>query len=201
MNKPRKKGGSSSAKKGREAILEYMLKNVGKPIHTHKLKKVSGNQSEYGRRIRELRNEKGYDIITSNDDMKIPKDHYVLKSAKSNLGGYQFERSISTKTRLLVLERNGFSCQTCGHGASDTYPGTNKKVKLQIGHIKSKSEGGEDIMENLFAQCVKCNHGASDITPTMPSARNILRQIRKTSRKTQKEILKWLLDKYGDEVS
>lgn len=187
---------SSAAKKGRKAILDYLQKHIGKPVHTHTLKQVSGNQSEYARRIRELRNEFGYKILTINDDDSIKARYYVLKSKNPVPKSYKFERKISENMRFRILERNGFTCQTCGLGVGDKYPGTSKEVKLQIGHAKDKSSGGGDNEANLFAQCIQCNHGASNITPSFSKYTSILALIRKADRNTQIRVLKWLKEKF-----
>lgn len=54
------------------------------------------------------------------------------------------------KLRLVVLERDHYTCAYCGHEA-DT-----------VDHIIAKNNGGEDIASNLVAACRKCNGLKSD---------------------------------------
>jgi hypothetical protein len=89
---PKRKG-------SRQLILDFFLANVGRVIEGEELRLVSGNVSEWGRRVRELRDEEGYQILTP-----------------------AFARSISKETRAYVLERNGYTCQMCGLAAGDSDP-------------------------------------------------------------------------------
>jgi hypothetical protein len=43
------------------------MQNIGKVFDSEELRMVSGGASEWGRRIRELRNEEGLQILTHND--------------------------------------------------------------------------------------------------------------------------------------
>lgn len=53
---------------GSRALLRaYLLANVGTVFESEQLRAVAGGKSEWGRRIRELRNEEGYEILTHND--------------------------------------------------------------------------------------------------------------------------------------
>lgn len=51
----------------RDKIRDYFLKNVGKVLEGEKLRKVAGDISEWARRVRELRDEEGYQILSHND--------------------------------------------------------------------------------------------------------------------------------------
>ncbi len=63
-------------------------------------------------------------------------------------------KPISATTRYKVLDRDGYTCQSCGAKAPD--------VTLQVDHIKAVSKGGTNQVENLRAICVACNLGKSD---------------------------------------
>jgi hypothetical protein len=52
---------------------------VGEVVHTRELDVISGI-AEYARRIRELRVESGYDILSGAPDIWIPSGAYVLSS-------------------------------------------------------------------------------------------------------------------------
>jgi hypothetical protein len=47
----------------RQRILEFLLANVGRIIHGEEIREASGNVSEWARRVRELRDEEGYQIL------------------------------------------------------------------------------------------------------------------------------------------
>jgi len=51
--------------------------------------------------------------------------------------------------------RDGYTCKVCGaRGFKANTPGT---ATLQACHIKSKRDGGRDLISNLITKCVKCH--------------------------------------------
>lgn len=48
----------------RDKLRKHFLANVGKVMSSAELHKVAGGISEWARRVRELRNEEGYQILT-----------------------------------------------------------------------------------------------------------------------------------------
>lgn len=66
-----------------------------------------------------------------------------------------FSRDISKETRAWVLERNAYTCQMCGVAAGDPDPfGSNRTIRLTMGHILDKSKGGDDTPK-IYAQFVQ----------------------------------------------
>lgn len=158
------------------------------------LREVSGNQSEWARRVRELRTEEGFQILTHNDRSELKPGQYLLENPKPEPA---FERTISKETRAFVLDRNGFTCQMCGAVAGEPHPyDPNRKTRLHIGHIIDKSQGGTDDASNLRALCSVCNEGASNLTLERPSSQKLLIQVRRAKGGDQIDLLKWLIKKY-----
>jgi len=56
------------------------------------------------------------------------------------------------KLRTEVLERDGWRCQNCG---------TTKR--LQVHHLRSRSELGDDAAENLITLCADCHAQFHDL--------------------------------------
>jgi hypothetical protein len=178
----------------RDLLRDYFLSNLGTILDSDALREASGGISEWARRVRELRNEEGYQILTHNDRSDLKPGQYVLFTAKPEPA---FERGISKETRAIVLDRNGFTCQMCGAGAGEPHPfDPSRKVRLHLGHIIDKSMGGTDDASNLRAVCSICNEGASNITPDRPSVMKLKAQIRKARGEDQLELLKFLVEKY-----
>jgi hypothetical protein len=126
----------------RDLLRDYFLSNLGVVLDSEALRKASGGISEWARRVRELRNEEGYQILTHNDRSELKPGQYVLFTAKPEPA---FERGISKETRAIVLDRNGFTCQMCGAGAGEPHPfDPSRKVRLHLGHTIDKSMGGTD---------------------------------------------------------
>ena len=57
--------------------------------------------------------------------------------------------------RWKILERDKFTCQYCGQHAPN--------VTLEIDHLKTVADGGEDTEDNLITACRACNRGRSGL--------------------------------------
>ena len=177
----------------RDKIRKYFIDNVGKIVTTKQIRKVAGI-SEYARRIRELRDEEGYQIMSHNDRADLKPGQYVLETTKRNP---VVSRNISPQLRNEILERNGYTCQRCGAGAGDLDPyNPGRKIRLHIDHIKPISQGGRDTKDNLSVLCSACNQGKSNVQPPSETALNILAKIRKLGRSEQMEIYDFLKRKF-----
>ncbi len=183
----------------RDLLRDFFLSNLGNVLDSEQLRVASGGISEWARRIRELRNEEGYQILTHNDRSDLRPGQYLLLTAKPEPA---FERGISKETRSIVLDRNGFTCQMWGAGAGEPHPfDLSRKTRLHIGHIIDKSMGGTDDPSNLRAVCSVCNEGASNITPDRPSTIKLKAQIRKARGDDQLELLRFLVEKFPDQAT
>jgi 5-methylcytosine-specific restriction endonuclease McrA len=175
-------------------LREHFLNNIGRVMDSDELREVSGNQSEWGRRVRELRTEEGFQILTHNDRSNLKPGQYLLENPKPEPA---FGRAISKETRAYVLDRNGFTCQMCGAVAGEPHPhDQNRQTRLHIGHIIDKSQGGDDEPSNLRALCSICNEGASNLTLDRPTSQKLLIQVRRAKGGDQLELLKWLIGKF-----
>lgn len=179
----------------RAKLRSHFLSNVGKILSSDELREVAG-KSEWARRVRELRNEEGYQILTHNDRADLKPGEYLLESPKPIPA---FSRNISKELRAFVLDRNGFTCQMCGAAAGEPHPyDESRKTRLHLGHIVDKSQGGKDEPSNLRAVCSVCNEGASNLTLDRPTFSKLLIQIRRANRDDQLGVLAWLKSKYPD---
>lgn len=187
-------------KKGsKKLILEYFLANIGKVLESHQIQQASGGVSEWARRVRELRNEDGYQILTFKDRTHLKPNQYLLETAKRVPA---FARDISKETRARVLERNGFTCQMCGAAAGDPDSfNETRTVRLTMGHILDKSKGGDDSISNLRAVCANCNEGLQNTALPKPDRIHLLGQIRRATIQDQKAVLDWLLQKFDLDAS
>jgi HNH endonuclease len=184
----------SGSQGARAKLRSHFLDNLGKVMSSDELRTVSGEISEWARRIRELRDEEGFQILTHNDRSDLKPGQYLLVSAKPVPA---FARAISKETRALVLDRNGFTCQQCGAVAGESHPyDAGRKTRLHIGHIVDKSMGGSDEAGNLRAICSVCNEGSKNLTLDRPSVQKLLIQIRRATGDDQLKVLEWLLTKF-----
>lgn len=185
---------SKESKGARAKLRKFFLEHVGEKLDSKTLREVAGGISEWARRVRELRDEEGLDIITNKDRSDLKPGEYILTTTKPKPA---FERGISKETRALVLDRNGFTCQMCGVAAGEAHPyDSGRKTRLHIGHIVDKSMGGTDEAVNLRAICSICNEGASNLTLNRPDTIKLIAQVRRASGLDQLDVLKWLITKY-----
>jgi len=185
------------AKKGENAkdkLRSYFLSHLGQVLGSYELREVTGGQTEWARRVRELRDEEGYRILTHHDRSELKPGEYLLEDPKPQPA---FSRNISAETRAYVLDRNGYTCQMCGAAAGDpdpVHPG--RKIRLQIGHIVDKTMGGTDEPSNLRALCSNCTEGASNATLMRPDLKKLLIEVCRATIGDQLEILKWLIQNF-----
>ena len=178
----------------RSNLRAHFLANIGRVMETDELRKVAGGITEWARRIRELRSEEGYQILTHNDRDDLKSGQYLLLDPTPQPA---FERAISKETRAFVLDRNGFTCQMCGAVAGEPHPDDpSRRTRLHLGHIIDKSLGGADDASNLRAICSLCNEGASNLTLERPRAQKLLVQVRRAPSADQLEVMKWLIRKF-----
>lgn len=186
----------AKAGEGAKAKLRtHFLANVGRVLDADELKVVGNNAAEWARRVRELRDEEGYQILTHNDRSDLKPGEYLLETPKPKPA---FAREMSKETRAFVLDRNGFTCQMCGAVAGEVHPydPAGRKTRLHIGHIIDKSKGGTDDYANLRALCSICNEGAQNITPMRPDLKQLMVNVRRATVDDQLSVLAWLSVKF-----
>lgn len=183
--------------KGASARLRaHFLANLGRVMDSDELRSIAGNVNEWARRVRELRTEEGYLILTHHDRSNLRPGEYLLETSKPQPA---FARGISKETRAFVLDRNGFTCQMCGAVAGEPHPhDSTRKTRLHIGHVIDKSLGGSDESSNLKAICSVCNEGAANITLQRPDLNKLLVQVRRATALDQRELLRWLKTKFKE---
>lgn len=181
----------------RDKLRKYFLNHLGEVLDSDTLGEVAGI-SEWACRVRELRNEEGYQILTHHDRSDLKPGQYILENPKPQPA---FAREISKETRAYVLDHNGFTCQMCGAVAGEPHPyDPTRKTRLHIGHIIDKSMGGTDDPANLRAICSICNEGASNLTLDRPSYEKLLIQIRRATGADQLKALEWLVRKFPEQA-
>lgn len=174
-----------------------MLANIGRVLESHELQEASGGAAEFARRIRELREDEDWPILTHNDMQDLKPGQYLLKEVPPAKSSVRFSRSISTKLRAQVFDRNGFTCQMCGLTPGEIDPQTGRKVRLHVGHIVDKNLGGKDELSNLRTLCSTCNQGAKNVTSEKPTSIWLLSQVRRAGQEEQHAVLDALCRKFG----
>lgn len=81
----------------RDRIRDFFIANVGKVVTTQRIRSVGGI-SEYARRIRELRDEEGYQIKSHVDRADLKPGQYILETLERKP---VIARAISPQRELL----------------------------------------------------------------------------------------------------
>ena len=186
-------------KSSKQKVLEYFINNIGRVVESRDIQAASDGAVEWARRVRELRNEEGYQILSHKDRADLKPNQFLMETT-TRLPA--FKREVSKETRAWVLERNGYTCQMCGMAAGDPDPfNSQRTVRLTIGHIIDKSKGGNDSPQNLRAVCMNCNEGLQNSSPPKPDRIFLLAQVRRATRQDQEAVLNWLLEKFKLEAN
>lgn len=182
----------------KEKLRRFLLANIGRVIQSHELQEAADGALQYSRRLRELREQEGWPILSHLDSAELKPGQYLLAEKPNVKPGVKFTQGISARLRAAVLDRNGFTCQMCGLTPGEIDPATGRPVRLHIGHIVDKSLGGQEELSNLRTLCSTCNQGAKNITPEKPSQIWLLSQVRRAGIDEQKAVYAWLAKKFGN---
>lgn len=137
----------------RAKILEFLRENVGHGVTGEELRYVANNKSEWARRIRELRTEQGWPIVTRNTGRPdLPIGVYLLEKDRQSPA---HDRSISDLDRREVLVRDKYTCRRCGWTHAQWNPSDPRHLELH--HKEHHVRGGENKKENLITLCTVCH--------------------------------------------
>ena len=183
----------------KERIRRFLRARVGIVTTSKEIQDAAGPRvTEWARRVRELREDEGWKILTNNDRADLKPGQYLLAEMPPEKTVI-FSRPISARLRAQVFERNGFTCQHCGLSPGEIDPATGRKVRLHVGHIDDKILGGREELSNLRALCSTCNQGEKNLTAEKPTWIWLLGQLRRAGQDEQKKALEWLTKKFGND--
>lgn len=137
----------------RTKLLDYLKVNVGKPVAGEELRYVANNKTEWARRVRELRTEFGWPIVTRNTgNPELPIGSYILESLRQSP---EHDRKISDSVRGEVLRRDKYKCKICGWNHKDWNRSDPRHLELH--HKKPHAKGGKNNQDNLITVCTICH--------------------------------------------
>jgi hypothetical protein len=134
----------------RDKILKYLRSNVGKSISGEELAYLAAGAKEWARRVRELRTEFGWPVVTKNagrPDLRVGE--YLLEEDRQ---AYEHDRTIPDSVRVAVLDRDHGECQICGWTYRKAAPGDPRKM-LELHHVTPHADRGENDPDNLITLC------------------------------------------------
>lgn len=139
----------------KQKLLRYFRENIGKHITGEELKYLANNASEWSRRVRELRTEEGWPIVTRVTGMpSLTIGTYLLEEDRQ---AEVHDRKIPDPVRVKVLERDNFCCRCCGWSPEKANSADRYRTLLELHHIEHHVKGGENTAENLITLCNICH--------------------------------------------
>ncbi len=137
----------------RDKILAFLRANIGRPVTGEELRYVANDRTEWARRVRELRTEQGWPVVTQNTgrpDLKVGS--YVLESDRQ---GPAHDRAIADSVRRQVLRRDDYRCTNCDwdHDLWNKSDPRHLELHHKIHHVK----GGKNTVDNLITLCNVCH--------------------------------------------
>lgn len=137
----------------RDKILTYLRKNIGQEVTNEELRYVAGDKTEWARRVRELRTELGWPIVTKSTGLPdLGIGVYVLQSDRQSP---EHDRRIPDDVRREVMRRDRYKCKECGWSHDEWNPSDPRHLELH--HVKYHAKGGENVEENLITLCTVCH--------------------------------------------
>ncbi len=172
----------------KERLRRFLEQHVGEVLSHDDLQPI-GRVSSWPRRLRELREDEGMQILSHLDRADLRPGEYVLVSLERRS---RDEHRVDPRVRARILERDGSTCQSCGATVGDLDPETGRGVRLHVDHIDPNGAAEDD---NLRVLCSVCNEGRSNLSIPR-STINLLTVVRRASRREQIEVLTWLKGKF-----
>ncbi len=137
----------------RDKILKYLRMNVGQKVTGEELKYLAKDRSEWARRVRELRTEYGWPVVTQNTgrpDLEVGV--YLLEADRQSP---EHDRHIPDPVKRDVLRRDKYKCTSCNW--SHAMWNRSDPRHLELHHQKYHVEGGENTESNLITVCTVCH--------------------------------------------
>ncbi len=199
--------------------LSWFKKNLKNIVTAKELAMITGKDglpiNHNMRRVFELRDEAGYEIINWKDKNPIgpplKNNEWILLRAKANPKKIR-ARGVNKRIMYEVFTRDHNTCKFCGRTPKDDDPFmAGHKIKLHVGHIVAHKTKGdkkflkiENIKEmketqkltknSFITMCNVCNEGAKNQDIQIMT---LMDQVMSSSKKEQKKIFKSLKKKFN----
>ena len=137
----------------KDKILGFLRANAGKSVTGEELRYVAGEKTEWARRVRELRTEEGWPVLSKNTGRPdLPVGAYVMEKDRQ-LPAH--DRRIPDPARRAVLRRDDYRCRMCSWSRAQWTPDDPRNLELH--HTQHHARGGANIEANLETICNVCH--------------------------------------------
>lgn len=133
-----------------EKILDFLQKNIGRPVQGEELRYLANNKTEWARRVRELRTQEGWAVASRMSGRPdLPVGVYVLEHDRRAV---PHDRHIKDAERVAALDRDGHACVYCKWNYSQRAPHDARRF-LELHHLQHHAAGGKNTADNLITLC------------------------------------------------
>lgn len=139
----------------RDKLLKYLRKNVGQTVTGEELKYFAKDKSEWARRVRELRTEYGWPVVTRNTGR--PDLEVGMYLVETDCQSPEHDRRIPDPVKRDVLRRDNYKCTVC-QWSHDEWNRSDPR-HLELHHKKHHAQGGDNTEDNLMTVCTVCHDG------------------------------------------
>jgi biotin operon repressor len=149
----------NSAGSGLDRIGRFFEANVGAVVTREQIDYVSGI-AEGSRRIRELRDERGWPIASHIDEEDLQPGEYRLLSADPADRRDPLQRLYPEGLRQQVFERDDYTCQICGRNREKALAAGDTRFYLEVHHevavadeLAAMPKAERNKIDNLVTLC------------------------------------------------
>jgi len=136
----------------RDKILLFLRENVGVSVSGEEISYVA-NITDWPRRVRELRTEYGWPVVTKQTGRPdLPVGVYLLEMDRQ---APVHDRLIPDPVRFAVLRRDSYQCLHCSWHINE-WNKADPRI-LELHHKKHHAKGGDNTAENLITLCNICH--------------------------------------------
>jgi hypothetical protein len=137
----------------RDKIIKYLRENVGQNVTGEELKYLAKDRSEWARRVRELRTEYGWPVVTQNTGRPdLDVGIYLLEADRQSP---EHDRHIPDPVKRKVLRRDEYRCTLC-EWSHDEWNRSDPR-HLELHHKTHHVKGGNNTEDNLITVCTICH--------------------------------------------
>lgn len=136
----------------RDKILLFLRENVGVSVSGEEISYVA-KITDWPRRVRELRTEYGWPIVTKQTGRPdLPVGVYLLEMDRQ---APVHDRLIPDPVRVAILRRDSYQCVHCNWHISE-WNKADPRI-LELHHKEHHAKGGHNTKENLITLCNICH--------------------------------------------
>jgi HNH endonuclease len=144
LNQIRRRPGAATGR-----ILALLKAFLSKPVTGEQIAYVAKTRED-SRRVRELRTQYGWRVVTKNTGRPdLPVGAYILESDQQLP---EHDRKIPDAVYEQVLERDKYSCRKCGWNVKAINPASRRQF-LEVHHVVFHHKGGKNDERNLITLC------------------------------------------------